>query len=146
MTFLKIGESMNDIEDVLDNTFGHFEQGLNIAGYIPLVSSLSGGLRFEYGKLEIIGALAAAAIMCINALFNSDASEKAVLLNKAGEVVIKYSLHGVANMVRGLFEIVPFVSLVTCLPYDLMGSRFAYIRESSNYPNTYYIWQIGSKG
>ncbi len=133
---------MGEIEDSIDNAFGWFEHGLNIAGYIPLVSTISGGIRIGFGKLEVIGAIAVAAFTAIKALFNPDPIEKHLQLDKAAKILVKYSLHGAANVLRGTLEVFPFVSLVTCLPYDLAGNRFSYVRE--DIPGVYAIQQVGS--
>ncbi len=136
---------MNEIESSLDFSLDKFEHGLNVAGYIPFVSSFSGGVRAIMGKIEVIGALATAAIMAIGALFNPNAAQRQAQLSKSGEIAVKYSWHGVANILRGALEIVPFLSLVTCLPYDLMGNRVSYFRENSSNPGVFNIAQVGSR-
>ena len=121
---------MGSLELKLNNAMAPFEQGLNIAGYIPLVSTVSGVLRHSYGKMEIIAGVAAGALFAIVALFNPNAQARQKGLQKAVEVMMTYSLHGIANICRAWIEVVPFLSLVTCLPYDLMGKRFAYPQEN----------------
>jgi len=124
---------MDQIQNDLNKTLNSFEHGLNIAGFFPIVSTISGSLRISYGKLEVIGAIAAAALIAVRALFLVNASDRDLEYKKAIEIFINYSLHGCANIIRGMMEVFPFVSLVTCLPYDLMGNRFAYpvIRQNS---------------
>lgn len=122
----KIMADMDQIQINLNKTLNTFEEGLNIAGYFPIVSTFSGSLRIGYGKLEVIGSVAAAALIAIRALFLANASDRNREFRKAVEVLIDYSLHGFANITRGIIEDFPFVSLVTCLPYDLSGNRFAY--------------------
>lgn len=117
---------MDQIQINLNKTLNTFEKGLNIAGYFPIVSSFSGLLRINYGKLEIIGGIVAAALIAVSALFLADASERHREFSKAVKVFTDYSLHGFSNIIRGTIEALPFVSLVTCLPYDLLGNRFAY--------------------
>lgn len=116
-----------EIEDVLDDALTQFEYGLNVVGYVPLISTISSGIRMTYGNVEVIGAIAAAAILAIKALFTSDSEARSELFNQSGKVLAKYSLHGLANCLRSLFESVPFLSLITCLPYDLAGNRFSYL-------------------
>jgi hypothetical protein len=116
---------MDQIQINLNKTLNAFEKGLNIAGYIPVVSTFSGSFRASYGKLEVIAAVAAAALMAVRALF-LNAEDRNQELKKAVEVLVHYSLHGLANIMRAALEIFPFVSLVTCLPYDLLGKRFSY--------------------
>ncbi len=136
---------MNEIEGSLDFSLDKFEHGLNVAGYIPLVSSVSGGIRAIMGKIEVIGALATAAFIAVAALFNPDAAQRHAQLSKSAEIAVKYSLNGVANIFRGALEIVPFLSLLTCLPYDLMGNRVSYMRDNSSNPGVFYIAQVGSR-
>lgn len=132
-----------EIEDSLDSWLENVEHGLNIAGYVPLVSSISGPLRMVLGKCEVIGGLATAAFMAIAALFDPHPVEKLHQLNRALEIAVKYTLHGAANLFRGTIEAIPFVSLVTCLPYDLSGNRVSYIREFGNNPGHYFVVQLG---
>lgn len=116
-----------EIEDFADDAMTQFENAMNVAGYVPILSTISGGLRMTYGNIEVVGAIVAAAFLAIQALFTSDSSAKSDLFNQSGKVLVKYSLHGFANCIRSVFESVPFLSLVTCLPYDLMGNRFSYV-------------------
>ena len=125
--------NLNHIQESLDKTLYTFEQGLNIAGYIPLVSTFSGSLRISYGKVEVIGSVVAAVLTAFVALCNyHDAEARQRGLGKALEILTTYSLHGIANIFRGTIESVPFLSLFTCLPYDLLRSRFSYHYERSS--------------
>lgn len=117
---------MDQIQINLNKTLNSFEGGLNVAGYVPIVSTFSGTLRIAYGKLEVIGAIVAAALIAVRALFLNNAHDRERELRDAVKVLINYSLHGYANIIRGTLEVIPLVSLVTCLPYDLSGKRFAY--------------------
>lgn len=120
---------MDQIQRNLDRTLSTLEHGFNIAGYIPILSSGSGVLRAVLGKIEVIGAIAVAALIAVKALFNPDAYARDAEIKKAVEVLVTYSLHGVANIFRGIIEIVPLLSLATCLPYDISGNRFTYPLE-----------------
>ena len=117
----------------LDKTLGRFEQGLNIAGYVPLfgVGSIAGGIRAAYGKMEVVCSIGRAAITAIAALFNPDVQQKQQGLDRAVEIVKTYTVHGLGNVVRGWVEMVPYLSLVTCLPYDYLGYRFSYPQEGA---------------
>ncbi|MBS0604210.1 MAG: hypothetical protein JSS60_04120 [Verrucomicrobia bacterium] len=94
-----------------------------------MVSTFSGGLRINYGKVEVIGGVIAAALTAIVALAQSNADDRERGLNKAVEILATYSLHGIANIFRGAIEMIPLLSLATCLPYDLLGNRLAYPKE-----------------
>lgn len=108
----------------LDITLTTFETGLNYAGYVPIVSSFSAVVRAEYGKIEIICGIAAAVFFAVRALLAEGAQKE--FLWKRSEDSLEYVAHGFANIIRAVFECVPFVSLVTCLPYDLCKNRFSY--------------------
>jgi hypothetical protein len=123
---------MSQIQSNLNKTLNDFEHGLNIVGYVPFVACISGSLRISYGKLEIIGAVAIAAIVAIRALFINNAVERDRELRRAAEILIYYSAHGFANIGRGMIEVVPLLSLVTCLPYDLLGKRMAYSTQEQH--------------
>lgn len=123
---------MSQIQCQLDKTLGVFEKGLNYAGYVPLVSTFSGELRINYGQIEIIGGIIAGALTAIAALFNPNEEERKQGLNKAVEIIINYSLHGMANIFRGVIEMIPFLSWFTCLPYDLAGHRYTYQYENAS--------------
>jgi hypothetical protein len=122
MTLTNTEKELNHIQSVV-------ETGLNYAGYIPLVSSLSGSLRIQYGKIEVIGAIATGALLAGQAFFEQNGEERSKKLNRAVEVLTTYATHGVANIFRGILEMIPFLSLVVCLPYDLMKNRFIYPQE-----------------
>jgi hypothetical protein len=97
----------------LDETLGGFEKGLNVLGYIPGVSTFSGTIRILYGKIEIISGLA---IALISSCFRANDRQIA----HGMELVV----HGIANLGRGLVELIPFFNLI-CIPYD-MYNRFEY--------------------
>ena len=113
----------------LDTTLSVFEKGLNYVGYVPFVSTISGALRAEYGKIEVIGGLAVTAFKAISALFQAGAQRDASLERAVEHLT--YAWHGVANIFRGIIEAIPFASLVTCLPYDLSGCRYTYPLENA---------------
>lgn len=104
-----------------------FELGLNFAGYIPVVGTLSTGLRAIMAKVELIAGVVLAVLY-----FGLQAQGKTinpVLLN----VGLTFMGHALLNVIRCLFEAVPFVALVTTLPYDfyathVLGKRlFSYV-------------------
>lgn len=124
MILVKTEKDLNNVQAIV-------ETGLNYAGYVPLVSTLSGAMRINYGKIEVIGAVASAALIAIRAFANDSQAERAEQLNLALSVITTYSLHGIANIFRGILEMVPLLSLATCLPYDLLKHRYAYPREEA---------------
>lgn len=123
--------SLDHIQKKFDNTFAVFEEGLNIAGYVPFfgVSMVSGLIRVEYGKAQICGSIALAALVAIASLFNRNAGTRQQGLKLASTIARTYSLHGFANMGRGCIEMIRYFSLMTCLPYDMTNNRYRYPTE-----------------
>lgn len=126
---------MDEID--IDSTLASFEKDLNFVGYIPFASMLSGALRIIYGKIEVIGSVALGALSAIKSLFYNG-EQKEQEWNRAVHF-FNYALHGIANIFRGTLETVPFLSLVTCLPYDMLELRFTYPKEV---PAVRYHWQV----
>lgn len=115
----------------LDKTLATVEKFLDVAGYIPVVSTFSGAFRIKYGKVETVASVGLSAVSALYAVCKQDQAERARGLDRAVEV-LTYSIHGIANVFRGAIEMVPFLSLFTCLPYDLLKARFTYPRENAN--------------
>jgi hypothetical protein len=102
-------------------TLAKGEEALNLLGYIPMISIVSAALRTLGGKLQAIGGLFFAAWHFFK------------IKPYQAKMGLEYFLHGVFNIVRALIEAVPFLSLVTCLPYDrIFKKRFKYAGENSD--------------
>lgn len=98
-----------------------FERTLNLAGYIPVIGSISAVIRGGYAKIEMITGIAFA----IFSVLHGDPTTASIYLS-VGVTLIAHSL---LNAIRMCFELVPFMPLVTTLPYDLyatyvVGRRF----------------------
>lgn len=74
---------------------------LNILGYVPVISTISGCCRVLLGIIHTIVHLVAA---IFKASHRKDHLQEALL--------------GVRNIVRGIVEMVPVVGNITCLTYD----------------------------
>jgi hypothetical protein len=112
----------------LDRNLSQMEGFFNIAGYIPVVSSVTGAARILYGKIEVVAGIAAAAFLAIKALFSGDRSANEWFDKSL--MALDYAIHGAANVIRGYIEIVPFFGLLLCLPYDrCFNCRLAYPTE-----------------
>lgn len=118
-------------KEQLAKTLAKGEEALNLIGYIPMVSLLSAALRTLGGKLQaVLGLLLAIAFLIAG--FKSPKNKIRHLLNF--RTSLEHLFHGVANIIRALLEAVPFLSLVTCLPYDrLLKKRFKYSLEDSDF-------------
>lgn len=92
-----------------------FEDCLDKAGYIPYLSTISGGIRIFYGKIEIITGVALAIFLQAAAFFAPDSAQEDLWKETAR--ALDFVVHGLANIARGLFEIFRFVNLI-CLVYD----------------------------
>ena len=117
-------------KEQLAKTLAKGEEALNLIGYIPMISILSAALRTLAGKLQAVLGIGIA-IFSLIAGFKSPRNKIRHFLNF--RISIEHFLHGVCNILRAMFEAVPFLSLVTCLPYDrLFKKRFKYTYEDSD--------------
>jgi len=108
----------------LEKGFVVAESALNTAGYIPLVSSVSGGIRGTIGALQFqIGLLSALGFGIAAAV--SDSEEYSEIAGRS----LHYAAHGVGNNLRGTVEVIPVINLLTIL-YDLSGERYKYAIET----------------
>ena len=55
---------MNQVN--IDKTLRAIESGLNVAGYIPFVSTASGAIRVGQCKTEAVGSAAIAGVLLVN--------------------------------------------------------------------------------
>lgn len=120
----------HSIQAQIDKGLHKFEKILNIPGYIPVISSFSGQLvRIPYGQLEIIAAVAIGALFIAKGLLSHDAQQRDKDINYGLFVATHYTLQGLANIVRGTVESIPFVNML-CIPYDLFDKRVRYPGEA----------------
>ena len=101
-----------------------FEKGLKIAGYIPFIGTVSAAIRGGFAKIEMISGIAFA-ILALGIHLQGNAATASTYL----AVGITLIAHSLLNGLRTCLEVVPFVPLVTTLPYDLyatyvVGKRF----------------------
>lgn len=101
-----------------------FEKGLNIAGYIPIIGTISGVIRAGYTKIEFISGVALAALA-----FGMHLQGNPSGLSTYLAVGITLIAHSLLNGLRACIEIVPGLPIITTLPYDLyathiLGKRF----------------------
>lgn len=114
----------------LEKTLARGEESLNLIGYIPVISSMSAAVRALGGKLQALIGFGFAVYSLIAGLKSSRGKIRHFLNFSAS---LSHFLHGLANMLRAAIEAVPFLSLVTCLPYDrFFHKRFKYALEDSD--------------
>ena len=107
----------------LERSLAKVETGFNIAGYVPIVSSMTAPFRASYGKVEIIAALVCATYKFAEGAVTASGEsfrESMRIANMAG--------HGLANIGRSVVELIPFINLLALL-YDLIGLRITYLGE-----------------
>ena len=115
-------------KDQLERTLAKGEEALNLIGYVPVVSTMSAALRALSGKLQVVLGIIFAIVYFSLLGFSETRKIKHFLHLKSSFGQI---FHGICNIVRSLLEAVPFLSLVTCLPYDrLLKKRFKYSVEN----------------
>lgn len=105
------------------------ENALNLVGYIPMISALSGAIRLAGAKVQMLGGVLATVFLLLKGIYGK--SFKAHNFQKC-RLAIEQILHGAFNFCRALVELVPFLSLFLCLPYDrLLHRRLKYTYEES---------------
>lgn len=119
----------HSLQAQIDKGLHKFEKALNIPGYIPFISSVSGQVRIAYGKIEIITAIAMGAFFIAKGLLSPNAQQRDKDINYGLFVATHYSLQGMANIARGIVESIPFANLL-CIPYDLFDKRVRYPGEA----------------
>lgn len=107
----------------VENYAARLEQLLNPIDYIPYVSTFSGVARFVAGLIEIVAAGVFAAYRAMRVLFTN----KGCFFNVFERAFI-YTLHGMANMVRGAIAIYPWWNLLLVV-HDFKLGRFNYPEE-----------------
>ena len=119
-TFLKNEQQLNTDLNTL-------EKGLDIAGYIPFVSTISGAIRAIVGKIQLIAAGIFAAPYLIFYLTNERSSKIPTRIEHCRDFSKKHFENGLANLYRGLVESVPFWGNAATFSYDMNGcKRFQY--------------------
>jgi hypothetical protein len=105
-----------DHEEKLNNCLNSTENALNVAGYIPGVSTLSGAARFTMGKIQFF---ASAIFVIISVmpilLFGSVPNPRQT---KVFNCAKKHLEHAQANLLRGFIESIPFLGNITMFIYD----------------------------
>ena len=104
---------------------------LDPAGYFPVASSVSGALRSVLGVALIVIGLSAAIFSALKYVFTSTDSEenKAIADMDQG---VRYFSHGVANIYRGIVEMLPYINMIT-IPYDGGTVRDYFKSSITNY-------------
>jgi hypothetical protein len=95
-----------------------FEKGLNIVGYFPYIGTVSAYLRANYSALEIIAGVAIA--IFATGMHIQQNPNAAIYLALGGTLLF----HGILNRIRAVFESIPFLPLITTLPYDLVATLY----------------------
>ena len=119
--------SRADYQPYLDASLEWVEWGLNIAGYVPIVSKYSGPVRMGIGTAQFVGATTLAAGLWARSRWE-EGEESRKDCDRAYRV-LTYSKHGLQNVVRGAIEWYE-VGITTCLPYDLFEFRSRYPTEA----------------
>jgi len=82
------------------------EEILNVCGYVPFIGTFFAIFRSILGKIQFFGG-------CAIALYAAITTKEHVK-----RIALNFILHGLLNIGRSFLEFIPFLSLVTCLPYD----------------------------
>jgi len=116
----------------LDSAQATLEKNVfNKAGYIPLVSTVSGILRQKLGLIQVVSSIAMAIFFAVQSLFLTSPRE----INAAhanAKHCLSYALHGIANMFRGGIESIPLLGNAVVYGYDYFEARVGYKTEPQN--------------
>lgn len=110
----------------INKFLGRVEECLNIVGYVPILSEISGAFRIAMGKIEFIAGLFLAAVgfVCEMLVGRGD---RQWMMEQGGE----YVLHGLVNILRGCVEMVFLLGNLACYIFDEdETNRFRYTHEN----------------
>ena len=107
----------------VENYVAHAEQIINRFDWIPYVSSLSGMVRILAGAVEVAAAIVFTYLKIVHNLLTGRAR-----VGQALEQGYTYSLHGFANIARGVLAMHPWWNLFLAL-HDWKLGRFNYPEE-----------------
>lgn len=112
----------------LDQFCTRFEYYLRWPAYVPILSVFPGALRQVYGIAQLVSSISVVSFNLIRLLF-MDEYKKDELVKKSWQVV-RYSYHGLANILRGIIETIPLINFI-CFFYDRRGHlRMTYEKET----------------
>lgn len=94
-----------------------FERGLNVLGYMPIVSKVSSMIRGMFAIAEIVFGIALGILS--NLIFIAQDNEEK-------HAPFYYTYHGLLNIPRAFIESFPFAGNFLCLIYDYKGYRIGY--------------------
>ena len=114
-------------KDKFESILARGEESLNLVGYVPFLSVASGALRSLGGLLQLILGFSFAIGYFCAFRYSKQRKIQHLLYMKTG---FSHGFHGIANWLRAKIEIIPFLSLLVCLPYDrFFKKRFKYSIE-----------------
>jgi hypothetical protein len=101
------------INDLLETELVETEACFSEFGRIPVVSVISGGLRFCFGCVEMVASLALAFFKFCEAIYTyvSYGPDEARLPLLESAYALTYFIHGIGNLVRGCLEIVQMMAI-----------------------------------
>jgi len=105
-----------EVKEGVNNGLEFFESCFDGAGKVPYLSTISGGIRFLYGNIELIAGIALSIIWRIASFYAENPADQQAFREEATRV-LDYTVHGIANMVRGYVECIRWVNLI-CIVYD----------------------------
>ena len=109
----------------LDRGLAGAEKALNVLGWVPFVSSVSGAVRMSAGKVMVVAFAVLSALTYIMAYMSNNQK----LMDKADQFT-QYIWHGFANVGRGFVESIPFLGNVCTILYDSEpAARMCYPNE-----------------
>ncbi len=109
---------------LVENAMAKAELLLNPIDRIPFASSYSGMLRYLAGLVQLAAGAVFAYLKSVEIFLTTSKGS----IRPAIEQGALYSLHGIANMLRGMIALLPGVNLLLWV-YDKQIGRFNYLLE-----------------
>jgi hypothetical protein len=110
-----------------DKSFAASEKALNVLGWVPFVSTLSGGVRMMAGKIQAVAFAVFASLLFVYAYLSNNQK-----LLAAADRLTTYIWHGMANVCRGFVEMIPIGGNIATILYDAdPASRLRYPSEAA---------------
>jgi hypothetical protein len=86
------------------------EEAFDYFGYIPIVSTISGGLRIQFGNLEMIAGIAFSVLAGLAFIFTRKEE-----FRKGSVSTLDFVVHGAVNVCRGFIECHRYFNLICAL-------------------------------
>ncbi len=106
-----------------ENIAAHTELDFNKNGYIPIFSSVTGGMRIINGMVHVIIGISKIIFAVQTDIFRNFNYRNKIFKG------FYFTAHGISNILRGAIELIPVVGNIAMIIYDIVMPRFKYDLE-----------------